>query len=168
MHVRVCRECGEEYRPDAARCADCGGELEDRWGEESAEAPGARRAPPAGPADPAVETEIVHASAYLPDLTPLADALVQAGIGFRLLPRRALGDEEGRGFVLAVAHADRDRALEILAPQLAPDAADSHRALQREFHPEQGYARCPACGAGLRPGLPECPECGLGLAGDGE
>ena len=30
MHVRVCVECGEEYRPEIAVCADCGGALEDR------------------------------------------------------------------------------------------------------------------------------------------
>ena len=30
MHVRVCVECGEEYRPEVAQCADCGGDLEDR------------------------------------------------------------------------------------------------------------------------------------------
>ena len=29
VHVRVCRDCGEEYRPEIAVCADCGGELED-------------------------------------------------------------------------------------------------------------------------------------------
>jgi hypothetical protein len=32
--VRVCRECGEEYRPDVLVCADCGGELETRRADE--------------------------------------------------------------------------------------------------------------------------------------
>ena len=30
MHVRVCVDCGEEYRPQITACADCGGRLEDR------------------------------------------------------------------------------------------------------------------------------------------
>ena len=42
-HVRVCRECGEEYRPEVVRCADCGGELEDRFEGEGAESPPPRR-----------------------------------------------------------------------------------------------------------------------------
>ena len=52
-HVRVCRECGEEYRPEVVRCADCGGELEDRFeGEEEGRrppGPGARQPRPSSP-----------------------------------------------------------------------------------------------------------------------
>src|SRR5258707_13851921 len=48
VHVRICRDCGEEYRPEIAVCADCGGALEDRWGDEDAAT--VRR--PAGPAAP--------------------------------------------------------------------------------------------------------------------
>ena len=42
-HVRVCRDCGEEYRPEIVRCADCGGELEDRYEGETDESPSLRR-----------------------------------------------------------------------------------------------------------------------------
>ena len=34
VHIRVCRECGEEYRPHIVSCADCGGELEDVYEDE--------------------------------------------------------------------------------------------------------------------------------------
>ena len=43
-HVRVCRECGEEYRPEIVRCADCGGELEDHYDGQGVASP----APPDG------------------------------------------------------------------------------------------------------------------------
>ena len=36
-HVRVCRDCGEEYRPEVVRCADCGGVLEYRFEGEPEE-----------------------------------------------------------------------------------------------------------------------------------
>ena len=54
-HVRVCRECGEEYRPEIVRCADCGGELEDRYeGEGARPSPTRRRRRPPRPSSPAI------------------------------------------------------------------------------------------------------------------
>ena len=55
-HVRVCRECGEEYRPEIVRCADCGGELEDRYdGQgEASRRPTRRRRRRRRPSSPAI------------------------------------------------------------------------------------------------------------------
>jgi len=46
--VRVCRECGEEYRPDVLVCADCGGELEARRADEPLARPPAQEAAATG------------------------------------------------------------------------------------------------------------------------
>ena len=54
-HVRVCRDCGEEYRPEIVRCADCGGELEDRYeGEARRASPARRRRRRRRPSSPAI------------------------------------------------------------------------------------------------------------------
>src|SRR4029079_9217687 len=37
MHVRICPECDEEYRPEIVTCVDCGATLEDRYENEDDE-----------------------------------------------------------------------------------------------------------------------------------
>ena len=145
MHVRVCVECGEEYRPEIVACADCGGRLEDRTDEgERTVVPDA--APAERPPDPDAEfTEAVLHAERAGDLRSEADRLVEAEIDFRLRPSR------GAGYRLLVAAADRDRALDVLGLLADPgSAADAARS-------------CPACGVAVRPEVADCPECGLAV-----
>ena len=145
MHVRVCVECGEEYRPEIATCADCGGLLEDRHGDED----GITAAPTfdAEPAEP--ESALVESVLYADrasGLTDSADRLMEAGIPFRLRPARG-----GHGYHLLVAEGDRERALSTLG--IAADAREGE---------------CPACGTHLAVGVAECAECGLAVGDEPE
>ena len=63
MNVRVCRDCGEEYRPEIAICADCGGELVSQWEDEN----GVRMVP-AVPFAPPLELPSYQIHARHPDL----------------------------------------------------------------------------------------------------
>ena len=147
MHVRVCVDCGEEYRPEIVACADCGGELVDRHGEGEATRPPAAE-PIDGDAVPEAEfTETVGHAEKARDLTAEADRLVEAGIPFRMRPAT-----RGAGYRLLVAAADSDRALTVLG-LLAEHDGDAARA-------------CPACDTPVEAGVAECPECGLGVGGD--
>ena len=162
MHVRVCPECDEEYRPDIATCADCGVDLLDHFEDEQG-----RVVSPAGEVvdrTPAEEGERVALqplfSGPAGDLKPLADALLAASVPMRLVP----DPNPARGLVLAVVAEDVPRAkaavaallrdAELDVTELAPDeAADG----------DAGYAACPACEAPLAPGAAFCPDCGLEL-----
>lgn len=143
MHVRVCVECGEEYRPGIETCADCGGRLEDRHGDDAAAAfaPDDREPADAGE-DGAFADSVLHAE-RAPDLIHGADRLRDSGVPFRMRPA-AKG--EGHGYHLLVAEADRDRALKALG--IAADAREGE---------------CPACGTRLPERVSECPECGLAV-----
>ena len=75
--VKVCRDCGEEYRPEATRCSDCGGELEDRLLDESGaflDAEQGAHAPEAAPEDLSSH-RVVFVSPRAVELVPLAEAL---------------------------------------------------------------------------------------------
>jgi predicted amidophosphoribosyltransferase len=162
IHVRVCRECGEEYRPDIATCADCGGELEDVYEEEGAPpAPrGVAREDPE-PIDLS-DHRAVFQTPRAPDLVPMAERLKETGIEFHLVE----GGEEGgpSRYSLVVREAEVKRALETLADLVAPHATgDEVRALETHYEAGRGYVRCPACGAEQGSGLAECAECGLTL-----
>ena len=149
MHVRVCVECGEEYRPGIETCADCGGRLEDRHGDED----GTAASPPVegegadGGEDGALVDSILHAE-RAPDLIHGADRLRDSGVPFRMRPA-ARG--EGHGYHLLVAAADRERALRALG--IAADAREGE---------------CPACGTRLAERVAECPECGLAVGDTAE
>jgi hypothetical protein len=148
MHVRVCRECGEEFRPEVAVCSDCGGALEDRHLEEEdawAPAPGVLPPPTPSVAPPGQHRAIFQA-ASASEVEPLAKALGTARIPFAVTG-------SAQSFSLLVAHEDAERALEALKPfGLVTDA------------PAEGTNACPACGASLLAGAAECPGCGLGFA----
>jgi hypothetical protein len=157
MHVRVCVECGEEYRPEIAVCADCGGALEDRHeggsGVEAA-APGRGRGA-AQDGDDEGFTDSVQRADTAGGLTAAADRLAEEGIGFRIRPnRRQVGGEHAAGYRLLVTAEDRDAALAALG-LLAPEA-------ERSGHDARP---CPACESAIPAGAVECPECGL-AAGD--
>ncbi len=138
MHVRVCVECGEEYRPEITVCADCGGQLEDRHDDgERTVLPAAEPAASGPPTDAEFTETILHAEKAT-DLTGEADRLVEAGIAFRLRPAR------GAGYRLLVTAADRDRALAALG-LLADEGA---RGAERS---------CPACETRLPAGRRRVP-----------
>lgn len=154
MHVRVCRECGEEYRPEIALCADCGGELEDRHDEDPGLDPG-RPAPIEEPALPPGDYRAIYSSAHAAELEPLAEKLGAAGIPF---------DVRGsfQAFELLVRKEDIERAVGELAPLLDEVGAP---ASQTGSETAQEDRRCPACSGQVPPGVGECPECGLVVAG---
>jgi RNA polymerase subunit RPABC4/transcription elongation factor Spt4 len=152
MHIRVCPECGEEYRPDVQVCAECGGVLEDQFEDEGAPAGLETPLPPSVPV--AGPQRTVFSSSEAADLEPLAHRLGTSGIPFAV--RGAINS-----FDLLVQAADVERALEALK-DLLPQEDPQPRAA---FDPERGYASCPACGTPLAPGAAACPECGLAIGG---
>ena len=149
MHVRVCPDCGEEFRPEIVRCSDCGATLVDRWeeeGSEEAERAEVGRAPEILPnlRVPA-DYEPVASAPTAAEIEPLAHRLGEEGIAFAVTGSVHL-------FTLLVPKAELERALKRLGGgEVAPEPA----------------AACPACGADSR-GAAECPECGLALAADPE
>jgi hypothetical protein len=152
MHIRVCRECGEEYRPEVAVCADCGGVLGDRYEEEGA--PHQPSVPePAASAPPATaDLRAIASGPRAADLEPLARRLGAAQIPFAVRGSSQL-------FELLVGKPDLERALTELAP--LGDAPGSSEA-------PEGTGQCPACGFALRPGATECPDCGLAVGDAGD
>jgi predicted amidophosphoribosyltransferase len=167
-HVRVCRDCGEEYRPGVARCADCGGELEDRFeGSEDVTAPEPAREEPA-PAPPNYHALFV--TPYAADLVPMAERLREAGIEYRLAEAPGRAEEAPSRYGLFVSEENVDAAQKALAEVVASHAgAEAAPGVAAAFDKEQGYLECPACGTKTSAGTAECPECGLVLgAAEGE
>ena len=170
MHVRVCRDCGEEYRPDVVRCADCGGELADvHEGEADGSVPAAAAGvstalPPAG----AVldNHHVLFLTSRAADLVPMAERLREAGLAYRLAEQRPATEGAPVRYALLVPDEGAEEALRALADLLAPhdEGGDVH-AVETRFVAERGYVECPACGARTAPGGAECPDCGLGLGG---
>jgi ribosomal protein L32 len=166
-HVRVCRECGEEYRPHVVRCADCGGELEDHYEGEGE----AKLAHPA-PEETAAELagyRVLFMTPRAADLVPLAERLRDTRVEYRLAEQPAPAEGAPPRYALLVRDADAAGALAALADIVAPheDTAGVD-AVETRFDPGRGYVQCPACGAEALPGATECVECGLGLAGGDE
>ena len=172
-HVRVCRDCGEEYRPEIVRCADCGGELEDRH-EGEGEGEGEESLPHPPPEAVAAATEltgyrVLFMTPRAADLVPLAERLRGTHVSYRLAEQPGPAEGAAPRYALLVRDEDAARALGDLADLVAPheDAAGVH-AVETRFHPDRGYALCPACGAEAAPGVAECRDCGLGLGGGDE
>ncbi len=168
MHVRVCRDCGEEYRPEIAACADCGGALEDRY-EDEAGAPSRR--PPSGPAEPPPPDLSGHRPVFSTSqaraVVPLAETLRAAGLAFIVSESPRDESRPYSTFSLLVRDEDAGRALRLLAPLLGAEGdPDRLHAVETAFRAERGYERCPACDAALPGGARECPECGLALTAE--
>jgi len=165
VHVRVCRDCGEEYRPEVVRCADCGGELEDHFEGEPEGAVSAG----AGSREPASELTGYRALFLTPraaDLVPMAERLREGRVEYRLAEQPGAGEGAPPRYALLVRDADAAGALRALADLVAPhEGPEDVHAVETRFDAEQGYVQCPACGARTAPGAAECPECGLGLSG---
>jgi hypothetical protein len=169
--VKVCRDCGEEYRPEILRCADCGGELEARMEEERGawRAPARREAREADPR-PAGDYRPILWNAYAAELTPLADRLLAAGIPFYLRPREVEGGGAG-GYEIRVRREERAQALreiEALHREASAGGEDATLPATEDDGPAARLPRCPACGAPPAEGVAECPDCGLALSGEVE
>jgi len=165
-HVRVCRECGEEYRPGVAVCADCGGELEDRPLDDDGR-PVEPHGPSGAPAPEATSHRVVFLTPRAAELVPLAEALREAGIGHRLAQQAPAADGAPVRYALLVEEEDAAEALRVLGPALVPEDHEAEaQALETRFAADRGYVECPACGARQPEGAAECPECGLGLGSD--
>ena len=166
VHVKVCRECGEEYRLDALSCSDCGGELVVRQLDEDGgvvEPEEDQQEPTAAGTDLA-DHRAIFVTPRAADLIPLAEALRDDGIRYRLAEQPAKAAGAGPRYALLVPDLEVAAALRTLAPLVAPHAgADDVQSVEARFEPERGYVRCPACGADQAPGATECPACGLGL-----
>lgn len=143
MHVRVCPECDEEFRPEIVTCSDCGATLVDHWESEpeEGEVPLPPRPEPPSAARPPADFKAVASAATAVEIDPIARALGAAGIVFAVTGAV-------NHFSLLVAPQDVERALALLG---VPEAA------------AEAHAACPACGADVQ-GASECPDCGLGLA----
>ena len=162
MHVRVCVDCGEEYRPEIAQCVDCGGALEDRHlGEDEPGFLPEPELPEWRPTPPPPDHRAVFHTRQAREVAPLAEKLAEADIGFHLHP-----ESEGHGvrFGLYVAEADAAAALRAIAPVVDAEAdAVRLEAIEESFDPATGYGACPACETRLAAGSVECPECGLAI-----
>jgi uncharacterized protein with PIN domain len=167
MHVRVCRDCGEEYRPEIAICADCGGELVSQWEDENGvTSPAGFPAAPPEPAGPDLTGfRPVFVTGQAAALVPLAERLRGAGITFHLHESVKDPRAPAASFSLLVQDADAAQVLRELAPLLADgEEPEAMHTVESDFA-DGAYRRCPACGAELSAAAKECPECELGLGG---
>ena len=164
MHVRVCRDCGEEYRPEIVSCTDCGGTLEDRYEPELGEA----LTPPAP--RPSAPPEVPDRRGYCPifstdlapALVPLAERLRERGMAFQLAEKAGSTRRGAARYYLLVPGPIAAEAWRELAPLLGEGEGASAPESGEEFADGAGQS-CPACGAEL-PGTPlECPGCGIAL-----
>jgi DNA-directed RNA polymerase subunit RPC12/RpoP len=165
MLVRVCPECGEEFRPEIVACSDCGATLEDRFDEQddpavTAGMPGGADGADGGEpsADPAAQGTFVRilGADRAADLEPLAQRLGRAGLPFQVRASQL-------SFELLAREEDHERVREALGDLLKPDLPGSDAQV---FDPEAGDLACPACGSQLAPATEECPECGLTVGGE--
>jgi uncharacterized OB-fold protein len=169
VHVRVCRDCGEEYRPEIAICADCGGELVSQWEDENGvrTVPAVPLAPPEPEGPDLTGYRAVFVTGQATALVPLAERLREAGIAFHLHESTKEPRAPAASFSLLVHDADAAQALRELAPLLDDgEEPDRMHAVESEFA-DGAYRRCPACGTELSTAATECPECGLGLGEPG-
>lgn len=164
-HVRVCRDCGEEYRPGVAVCADCGGELEDRALGDDGEP---LSAPPSAAAARDVPApRVVFVASRAAEILPLAETLRDAEIAHRIGEIPPVADGAPVRYALLVEEEDAAGALRALGPALLSEDHDAEaEAVETRFAAGRGYVECPACGARQTPGAAECPECGLGLGSE--
>ncbi len=162
QQVRVCRDCGEEYRPEAVRCADCGGELEDRLLDEDGNPiePEGTEAPPA---PVPVNSRVLFVTSQAAEIVPLAEALREAPIEFHLAERPATPEGGAARYALLVREEDAAAAERVLGSLITTEEAEEEQAADSHFVPGQGYTECPACGASQPQGAVECSECGLTL-----
>jgi RNA polymerase subunit RPABC4/transcription elongation factor Spt4 len=170
LAFKVCGRCGEEYRPEIERCADCGGELEARFDDGHGGVMPAR-APATNHAGELAEASVtrlsqrestIYAGRAAADLKALAERLIEVEIPFRFVCHRPAAPTAPARFELLVGNDNRAHALKVVAPLLDADP-EALVAVERAFDTEGGYRSCPACGQPLDSGAAQCPACALAL-----
>jgi hypothetical protein len=166
--VKVCRDCGEEFRPEIGTCSDCGGELEVREVDVGT--------PPSWPKPAqAEEPDLQPSGDYVPflvagaapELRPYADSLLAAGVPFYLRPREGTDGRPGSGYEIRLRALDREQAVEALDALLREEGGailvEVHEELGADAEEEAGGGApaCPACGATVPSRARACLECGL-------
>jgi uncharacterized OB-fold protein len=149
---RICPECGTEYLPEIARCADCGAalltveELE-RAREEKERLMAA-----------AVPNEYSIREGDLNWMQELYAVLIDSGIPCSVRSDAACKKGGSSKCRLVVSAGDVERAQERIEEYFM------------EMHPEirasremASQGRCPACGSPVGDGDRDCPDCGLPL-----
>ncbi len=156
MHVRVCPECGEEFRPDIVSCSDCGATLRDAY-DDGASRPDAEvsgeQAEPTDDADYAPVFTTIESDV----MRDAAAALAKEGVPFRVAGNAT-------GYQLLVRADDRPRASQALGTRDGAVVFGPELDAAAEEH----GGPCPACGTALAAAVVECPECGLVLGDDTE
>ena len=173
MHVRVCVDCGEEYEPVVTRCADCGGQLEDRQLDDEGNPIVAEAAVTQARtmiAEPPADRRVIFVTPKAAELVPLADALREAGIEYHLAEQPPSVEGAATRYALLVAEDAATPALQAVAHLLSDEdgSPEDLHAVETRFDPGRGYVACPACGAEQPPGAAECAECGLTLGASEE
>ncbi|HXY40450.1 MAG TPA: hypothetical protein VEQ10_12315 [Vicinamibacteria bacterium] len=168
-YVRVCRECGEEYRAGVARCSDCGGELQDLQLDEDGYPVAADEEPSEAAAEPAppVERRLLFVTSQATELEEKARALGESGIEYHVAEQPGTAKGAPGSYALLVAEADAAEALRTLAALLDEEQSDELHALETRFQ-DGRYVACPACGAEQSAGTVECRECGLVFGAEAE
>jgi RNA polymerase subunit RPABC4/transcription elongation factor Spt4 len=169
---KVCRRCGEEYRPEIERCTDCGGDLVTRF-DDGVQKPLAvdDLTPRPQPAQalkgksPHRES-IIYSSRAAADLKPLVERLIDVEIPFRFVCRPGTTPTDPATYGVVVVEDNRAPALRAIAPVLDADP-DALAAVESSFDAEGGYHTCPACGQSLDSGAASCPACALALRAEG-
>ena len=152
------------------RCADCGGELEDRHDDGGSFEATTTSGSPASADAPLPGARALALASDARDLVPLADALLRAGLAFRIAAREVPGEERPRGFELRVKDSDRGAALRVAGPLMEPGGGVTLLELVASATADPGEdagdeVPCPACQTRVPASVKECPECGLGLDG---
>jgi RNA polymerase subunit RPABC4/transcription elongation factor Spt4 len=172
LAFKVCRRCGEEYRPEIERCTDCGGELEARYddghgGVMPATPLATEHATGGEPAAASTDRHTpgessIYSSHAAADLKPLAERLIEVEIPFRFVCHRPTAPKDPASFELLVNNDNLEHAFRVVAPLLDADP-EALVAVERAFDAEGGYRSCPACGQPLNSGAAKCPACALAL-----
>lgn len=159
--MKVCPECGGEFRETTESCPDCRvpllvkpPEVDDSAFREL-EGPLTRLAP-----SPDLET-VVEAS--LEHTKGLMGALDDAGIRFRV-ERLRPPDTRSLSPAFGIPADAGSYAVRVRSGDLKAAVAEWERyfrSLVPEGFSEGREGSCPACGSYLRPGGAECQECGL-------
>lgn len=159
--MKVCPECGGEFRETTESCPDCGvpllvkpPEMDDSaFGE--AEGP-VSRLPPSPDLETVVETNLEHTKG-------LMVALADAGIRFRV-ERLRPPDTRSLSPAFGIPADAGSYAVRVGATDLsaAREVWDRYfRSLVPEGFSEPREGSCPACGSFLTTDRTACPDCGL-------
>lgn len=159
--MKVCPECGGEFRETTESCPDCGVPLlvkpPEMDGSAFREVEGPlNRLPPSPDLETVVETGLEHTKALMGELDDI-------GIRFRverleppdtrsLSPAFGIPADAG-SYAVRVRAGDLKAALEVWDRYF--------RSLVPEGFSEGREGSCPACGSFLTTDRAECPECGL-------